>query len=302
MLDVGDGHQVFWSTAGNPEGKPALLLHGGPGAGSTERHRRLFNPERYLLVQFDQRNCGRSTPPASEPVIDLSTNTTQHLIADVEALRAHLDIDRWLVWGGSWGTTLALAYAEAHADAVTELLLSSVTTTTASEVEWITREMGRFFPSEWRRFCDAVPPAERGGNLAVAFNRMLVDADQAVHSPAAQAWCEWEDIHVSLAYGFEPWDRYEDPAFRLCFARLVTHYWANAGFLEADQLVRDAAKLGSMPVFLAHGRLDISSPVHVAAAVADACENAELYIAEREGHGGSDLTAWTIDVTDRLAG
>ena len=240
LLDVGDGHRVHWELSGRPDGRPAVLLHGGPGSGSSPRHRRLFDPDRYLIVQLDQRGSGRSTPSAGAPIVDLSTNTTAHLIADIEALRARLGIDRWLVWGGSWGTTLGLAYAQAHPSAVTELLLASVTNTTAAEVEWVTRTVGRLFPERWRAFRDHLAPEDRDGDLAAAYNRLLMDPDPAIHEPAALAWCDWEDTHVSLVSGYEPDLRLEGPEFRLCFARLVTHYWSNAAFLPGGQLLREA--------------------------------------------------------------
>ena len=264
--------------------------------------RQLFDPERYLIVQFDQRGCGRSTPHVSSPVVDLSTNTTPHLVADIERLRDHLGIERWLVWGGSWGTTLGLAYAEAYPAAVTELLLAAVVTTSADEVLWLTRAMGRVFPEAWRTFVEQLPPDERDGNLARAYNRRLLDPDPAVHEPAAVAWCEWEDTHVSIADGAGPSLRFEDPAFRLTFARLVTHYWANAGFLEEGQIMRDVDRLAGIPVYLAHGRRDISGPVDIPYALARAIPAAELFISESEGHGGPQMTDWMISVTDRLAG
>lgn len=261
----------------------------------------MFNPDRYMIVQFDQRNCGRSVPNAGEPRVDLSTNTTQHLIADIERLRATLDIDRWLVWGGSWGTTLGLAYAQTHPGSVTELLLGSVTTTTSSEVHWLTRTMGRIFPERWQDFHDFLPPDSRDGDLASAYNRILMDPDPRVHEPAAMAWCDWEDTHVSIANGYEPFLRNQEPRFRLCFARLVTHYWGNAGFLEDGQLLRDAEKLAGIPTFLAHGRQDISSPVDIPLALAASIPDAELFIAETEGHGGPTLSNWLATIADRVA-
>jgi proline iminopeptidase len=301
-LETGDGHAVHWEVAGNPDGKPAVLLHGGPGTGSSPRHRSMFDPDRYMIVQFDQRNCGRSTPYAGEPWVDLSTNTTQHLIADIEQLRKTLDVDRWLVWGGSWGTTLGLAYAQAHPGAVTELLLGSVTTTTSAEVDWLTRTMGRIFPERWQQFRDFLPPDSRDGDLASAYNRILTDPDPNVHGPAAMAWCDWEDTHVSLVNGYEPYLRNQEPRFRLCYARLVTHYWANAAFLEDGQLLRDAERLAGIPTFLAHGRQDISSPADIPIAVARVIPDAELFIAEGEGHGGPNLYNWLATTADRLAG
>jgi proline iminopeptidase len=300
-LDVGDGHEVHWEVAGNPDGKPAVLLHGGPGSGSSPGHRRMFDPDRYVIVQFDQRNCGRSTPSAGEPLIDLSTNTTGHLLADIERLRTTLGVDRWLVWGGSWGTTLGLAYAQAHPGSVTELLLGSVVTTTRAEVEWVTRTMGRIFPERWEDFHGFLHPDWRHGELASAYHRILMDPDPGVHLPAARAWCDWEDTHVSIADGYEPYLRSQDPRFQLCFARLVTHYWGNAGFLDDGQLLGDAGKLAGIPTFLAHGRRDISAPADVPVALAASIPDAELFIAETEGHGGPAQSRWMADVADRLA-
>ena len=301
MLDVGDGHSIHWQESGNPNGKPAVLLHGGPGGGSSPRHRHMFDPAAYRIVQFDQRNCGQSTPSAGQPIVDLSTNTTAALVDDIERLRAALGIDRWLVWGGSWGTTLGLAYAEAHPESVTELLLASVTTTSRSEVDWVTQSMRRLFPEAWELFRSAVPGDVADGNIALAYNRLLLDPDPAIHGPAALAWCSWEDVHVSIPRGFEPGLQLEGPAFRLCFARLVTHYWGHAGFLEDGQLLRDAARLGDIPTFLAHGRRDVSGPADIAVAVAAAVPNAELFIAEGDGHGGPAMTAWMLQIADRLA-
>ena len=301
-LDVGDGHEIHWEVAGNPAGKPAVLLHGGPGSGSSPRTRGMFDPGKYMVVQFDQRNCGRSTPHASEPAVDLSTNTTQHLIADIEELRIALGVDRWLVWGGSWGTTLGLAYAQAHRHAVTELLLASVVTTSRAEVDWVTRSMGRIFPERWQDFHDFLPADSRGGELAFAYNRILMDPDPLVHDPAAMAWCDWEDTHVSIPHGYTPSLRNQDRAFRLCFARLVTHYWANAGFLEEGELLRGAPTLTGIPTFLAHGRQDISGPADIPVALAASIPDVELFISETDGHGGPALSRWMTTITDRLAG
>lgn len=301
MLDVGDGHRIHWEESGNPDGKPAVLLHGGPGSGASPRHRRLFDPTRYRIIQFDQRNCGRSAPSAAEPSVDLSATTTSHLIADIERIRTMFGIERWLVWGGSWGTTLGLAYAQTHPEAVTELVLASVVTTSADEVEWVTRTMGRVFPEAWNRFRDAVPAAERGGDLAAAYHRLLMDPDPGIHQQAAKAWCAWEDVHVSIADGYRPALVDAEAGFQLCFARLVTHFWSNAGFLEPGRLLADADRLAGIPVFLAHGRRDISGPADIAVSVAEAIPGAELFIAENDGHGGPSMTEWTIGVTDRLA-
>jgi len=191
LLDVGDGNRVHWEAVGNPNGKPAVVLHGGPGSGCAPWWRRLFDPEAYRIVLFDQRGCGSSLPSAGDPTTDLTTNTTGHLIADIERLRGHLDIHRWLVLGGSWGSTLGLAYAESHPNRVSEIVLFSVVTTTRREVEWVTRDVGRLFPAEWARFCDGVPEAERGGSLVEAYARLLSDPDPAVGEKAAREWCDW---------------------------------------------------------------------------------------------------------------
>jgi proline iminopeptidase len=212
-----------------------------------------------------------------------------------------LGIDRWLVWGGSWGTTLGLAYAESHPESVSELVLSSVVSTSSADVEWVTRTMGRIFPEQWRAFRDHLSPDRWDGNLAQAYNDLLMDPDPAVHNPAALAWCDWEDVHVSLADGYQPDLRNADPAFRLCFARIVTHYWANAAFLSEGHLLENATRLADIPTFLSHGRMDVSSPIDFPVALVDAIGDAQLFIAERDGHGGSAMTDWTVSVTDRLA-
>ncbi len=191
LLDVGDGQLMYWEVCGNPDGKPAVVFHGGPGSGAGAFWRRFFDPAKYRVVLFDQRGCGRSTPDAALPDADLSTNTTWHLVADIERLREHLGIEKWLILGASWGATLAFAYAETHPAAVSEIVLFSVTSSTPREVKWITRDMGRIFPAEWTRFRDVVPVEERDGNLALAYSRLLHDPDPAVRDRAARAWCEW---------------------------------------------------------------------------------------------------------------
>lgn len=303
MLDVGDGHEIYWEAAGSPAGKPALILHGGPGSGMSARTRRMFDPDRYLIVQFDQRQCGRSTPHAAEPVVDLSTNTTQHLIADIERLRAHVAVDRWLVWGGSWGTTLALTYAKAHPDRVSEMILASVVGTTHADVEWVTRAMGRVFPRQWEQFRDGVPAGERDGNLTAAYARLLVDPDPEIHEPAARAWCAWEDTHVATYAGHQHDPRYDDPRFRLCFARLVTHYWSNAAFLDDGELMGNTERLAGIPLVMVNGQLDISGPLDVAWQLSKLLPDAELVIIDDEGHGGGDsMLDVIVTATDRFAG
>jgi proline iminopeptidase len=287
MLAVGDGNDIYWEQVGNPSGKPAVVLHGGPGSGASPWWRRMFDPDAYRVVLFDQRGCGRSTPHAADPAVDLSSNTTGHLIADIERLRDHLGIDRWLVLGGSWGSTLALAYSQAHPARVSEIVLFSVVTTTRREVEWVTREAGRLFPEQWERFRDGVPPDARDGSLVDAYRALLADPDPAVRERAARDWCTWEDAHVAIRPGRPPDPRYEDPAFRACFARLVTHYWSHAAFLPDGALLRGMERLDGIPGALIHGRLDVSSPLDVPWRLSRAWPGSSLAVIEDAGHGAS---------------
>ncbi|MBV9794739.1 MAG: prolyl aminopeptidase [Actinobacteria bacterium] len=303
LLDVGDGQRLYWETCGQADGKPAVVLHGGPGSGCSPGLRRYFDPAAYRIVLFDQRGAGRSLPSAGDPGTSLAANTTGHLLADLERLRQHLGIGRWLVYGQSWGTTLALAYAERHPDRVSELILLSTSTTTAREIEWITRDMGRVFPAEWARFRDGVPPAERDGNLAAAYHRLLEGPDRAASEQAARDWCAWEDTHVATHPGFEPSSRYDDPRFRLCFARIVTHYWAHHAWLDDGTLLRQAPRLAGIPGALIHGRLDISSPADIPWQLAQAWPDAELTIIDEAGHGGGvSAPDLIVAATDRFAG
>ena len=301
MLDVGDGNLVYWETCGNPHGKPAVLLHGGPGAGFQPGSRRNLDPSAYRIVLFDQRNCGRSTPSAADPDTDLSGNTTAALIGDMEALRRHLGIERWLVLGASWGTTLALAYAQAHPDRVTEMVLNAVCTTTHREVAWNTRDMGRIWPEAWARFRDGVPEGERDGDLAAAYHRLLESPEAVVRERAARDWCAWEDVLVSLGTGWQPYPRFQDPEFRMTFARLVTRYWANAAFLADGQLLRDVGRLAHIPAVLIAGRQDVSGPVDIAWHLHRAWPASELVVIEDGGHGTGSMGA-LVTATDGFRG
>ncbi|MFC4054263.1 prolyl aminopeptidase [Actinomadura syzygii] len=299
VLEVGDGHRVYWEQCGNPVGEPVLVVHGGPGSGCGVGWRRFFDPGRYRVVLFDQRNCGRSLPSAAEPEVDLSANTTGHLIADMELLRRHLGIDRWLLFGGSWGSTLSLAYAQAHPAHVSELVLFSVVTTSAREVEWVTRDMGRIFPEAWERFRDHVPVAERQGDLAAAYSRLLHDPDPDVRAAAAREWCRWEDTHVATAPGHRHDERFDDPDFRMVFARLVTHYWAHAAWV-GDSLVDGATKLTGIPGVLIHGALDVSSPPDIPYRLSRVWDEAELVLVGDAGHGAGyvDVSTALVSVLD----
>ncbi|OZM70009.1 prolyl aminopeptidase [Amycolatopsis antarctica] len=300
LLDVGDGHHVYWETSGNPAGKPAVVLHGGPGSGRSVHTRRYFDPDAYRIVQFDQRGCGRSTPHAGEPDPDLSANTTAHLLADLERLRTHLGIERWLVFAASWGAVLGLVYAQRHPERVSEMALAGVATGRRGETDLLTRGLGPLFPEAWARFRDGVPAAEREGDLSAAYLRLLLDPDPAVHERAARDWCDWEDAMLPLAVGPHP--RFGDPVYRLAFARLVTHYWSNGCWLDEGAVLRDADRLTGIPAVIVQGTLDLSnlsgSPWQLAAAWPDA----ELVMIDDSGHdGGPGMTAAWIAATDRFA-
>jgi len=236
-------------------------------------------------VLFDQRGCGRSTPHASDPTVDLAVNTTDHLIADIERLRGKLGIERWLVVGGSWGSTLALAYAERLPERVSEMVLFSIATTSKSDVQWVTRGVGRYFPEQWARFRDSVPAAERDGELVAAYYRLLHDSDPAVREKAARDWCRWEDTHVAVQSDHRPDPRYDDPRFLMAFARLVTHYWHHAAFLEDGALMRNAGRLARIPGVLVHGRMDLSSPLDVPWKLSQAWPGSQLIVIDEASHG-----------------
>lgn len=298
MLDVGDGQQVYWETCGNSVGMPAVWLHGGPGSGSSVGSRRNFDPGAYRVVLFDQRGCGRSRPLATEPGADLSSNTTAHLIADVERLREHLSIKRWLVAGVSWGVTLGIAYAQRHPEAVSAMVLAAVTSADHREINWIVRDMGRIFPREWEEFVSHVPESDRDGNLAAAYARLLANTDPAVREKAARAWCAWEDTHVSLMPGWTPDTRYDDPAFRMLSALLVTHYWGNYRFLpDGEQLARIDA-IADIPAVLIHGRYDVSGPLDTAWHLHRAWPASQLVVLEDAGHGGAGFTDAMVTAID----
>jgi proline iminopeptidase len=302
MLDVGDGHELYWETVGNPDGVPAVWLHGGPGSGTTAGSRRAFDPAAYRAVLFDQRGCGRSRPLADSAAADLSANTTQHLIGDIETLREHLGIDTWVVSGGSWGVTLGLAYAQEHPERVRALVLAAVTSGRRMETDWITRDMRRVFPREWEEFAAGVPGEERDGDLCAAYARLLASDDPAVTEKAALDWCSWEDIHVSLTPGWEPQLRYLDPRFRQIFARLVTHYWANGSFLDDAPIHDRMDRIAHIPGVLIHGRYDVSGPLDTAYDLHHAWPASRLIVLDDAGHGGGTMTQALQKALDDLRG
>lgn len=301
LLPVPEGHLLYWETVGNPAGIPAVYLHGGPGSGCTPGMRRFFDPNAFRAVLFDQRGCGRSRPRADAPDYDLATNTTARLVADIERLREHLGIERWLVVGVSWGVTLGLAYAQAHPDRVLAMALGAITSGSRTEVEWITRDMRRVFPREWERFIEPVPAAEREGNLATAYARLLAHPDPAVREEAALRWCEWEDTHVSLVPGWVPSPRYQDPTFRMIFARMVTHYWGNDCFLSDGQISDGMNLLAGIPAVLVHGRYDVSGPLDTAWELARRWATSRLVVVDDAGHGGGSFFDQFIAAIDSFA-
>lgn len=303
MLDVGDGHRIYWETCGNPEGKPALVLHGGPGSGCSSRPRRYFDPSAYRIILFDQRNCGRSTPHASDPTTDLTTNTTHHLLADIERLRRHLDIERWLLFGGSWGSTLALAYAERHPERVSEIILVGVTTTRRSEINWLYHGVAPLFPEQWARFRAGAPAELRDGDLVEAYYRLLNDPDPAVRARAAQDWCTWESALESIDPDAKREPRRLEPAFQMAFARIVTHYFRHNAWLEDGILLRNAQALAGIPGVMVQGRLDLGAPLVTAWELAQVWPDGELVIIKNAGHSPSDpgMTEAIIAATNRFA-
>ena len=298
MLDVGDGNVIAWEACGNPDGKPAVVLHGGPGSGAGPGWRRYFDPAAYRVILFDQRGCGRSVPTAADPTTDLSVNTTDHLIGDIERLRAHLGIERWLVLGASWGCALGLAYAERYPERVSEMVLFALATGRRAETELLTRGLGAIFPEAWARFLELVPPGERDGDLAAAYARLLADPDADVRQRAADAWCAWEDAQVP---GATVRFRDDPPAYRLTFARLVTHYWSHASWLADEQLLRDAGLLAGIPAVLVQGTMDFGNLVGTPWLLHAAWPGSELVLVDEAGHDASDPMADAlVSATDRF--
>lgn len=300
MLEVGGGQSLYWEECGNPGGIPAVVLHGGPGSGCVASMRRLFDSDAYRIVLYDQRGAGRSQPRV-DALTGLDTNTTPHLLADLAQLREHLGIEQWVMYGSSWGVTLGLAYAELHPDHVRAMVLSSVTMTRRQDIHWLYHETGRFYPRAWRRFRDQLPVEARDGDLVDGYYRLLNEQpDVTVRQRAADAWCAWEDATSPLPNG-KPNPRYEDPAFRMTFARIVTHYFHHNAWLTDNQLLHDVGALRDTPAVLIHGRLDRGTPIDTVWRLARAWPTAEL-IAVDTGHtGGGAMSAAIIDATNKFA-
>jgi len=305
MLAVGDGHEIYWEACGNPGGTPVVFLHGGPGGGCSPDFRRFHDPEKYRIVLFDQRGCGRSTPHASAPDADLSANTTWHLVDDIERLRERLGVDRWQVFGGSWGSTLALAYAETHPGAVTELVLRGIFTLRKSEIDWFYQQgASQLFPDAWEEYLAPIPETERDDLLA-AYRRRLFDPDPAVHVPAGIAWTVWETSTTRLLPSERAIeDARRDVSSSLAFARIENHYFAHRGWLEEGQLIERAReRLAGIRGVIVQGRYDVCTPARTAWDLHRAWPEAELQLIADAGHASSEpgIVDALVRATDRLA-
>ncbi|MET2011414.1 prolyl aminopeptidase [Microbacterium chocolatum] len=302
-LLVGDGNRVYYEQSGNPGGKPVVFLHGGPGGGTSPWHRRFFDPERYRIILLDQRGCGRSTPHASEPDADLRHNTTWHLVADIELLRRNLGIDRWQVFGGSWGSALALAYAQTHPQAVTEIVLRGIFTLRRHELEWFYEGgAGALFPDLWDEFIAPIPVLERS-RMIEAYHRRLFDPDPAVHRPAGLAWTRWEASTLTLRPDPELVATMTDPDAAVAFARIENHYFVHDGWFREGQLVDGARALRGIPAVIVQGRYDVCTPMMTAWDLHRAWPEAEFVVVPDAGHAASEpgIASALRAATDRFA-
>jgi proline iminopeptidase len=299
MLDVGDGHSLHWELCGNPRGKPAVFLHGGPGGGSSPDHRRQFDPQRYNVLVFDQRGCGKSTPYAS-----LEANTTAHLVADIERLREMAGVDKWLVFGGSWGSTLSLAYAQAHPERVTELVLRGIFLFDQYEVDWLYKEGGAsaIYPEQWDAFISLIPEGERG-DLVEAYRRRLTSDDPGEQLRAAQAWSAWEGSTVTLLPSPATMEHFTSPDVAIAIARIENHYMANGGWLAEGELLRGAGRLRDIPGIIVQGRHDTCTPPKAAWALKKAWPEVDLQIVPDGGHLYNEpgILDGLIRATDKFA-
>ncbi|MEJ8476066.1 prolyl aminopeptidase [Roseibium algae] len=299
MLDVGEGHSIYWERSGTPGKKPAVFLHGGPGGGFSDVHRRLFHPDHYDVLLFDQRGCGRSLPHAG-----LEANTTWHLVADIERLREMASVDKWLVFGGSWGSTLALAYAETHPEQVSELVLRGVYTLTKSELDWYYQfGVSEMFPEKWERFQAPIPEAERHDMMG-AYRKLLTHANKSVRVDAARSWSLWEGETITLLPSAENTQHFGEDEFAHAFARIENHFFVHAGWLEEGQLLRDAHKLADIPGTIIHGRYDMPCPLRIAYELHKAWPMAAYHVIEGAGHVFSEpgILDQLIRATDQYAG
>ncbi|MFC3165152.1 prolyl aminopeptidase [Ciceribacter thiooxidans] len=299
FLDVGDGHSVYWERFGTKGAKPAVFLHGGPGGATGPNNRRVFDPALYDVMMFDQRGCGKSTPHAS-----IEANTTWHLVADIERLREMMGVETWLVFGGSWGSTLALAYAETHPERVSELVLRGVYTLTKAELDWYYQfGVSEMFPDKWERFRAPIPENERHEMMA-AYRRRLTGTNREEQLRCAVAWSSWEGETITLLPNPDYSDHFYDPEFALAFARIENHFFVHAGWLEEGQLLRDAVKLRDIPGVIIHGRYDMPCPAKYAWQLHKAWPKADFHLIEGAGHAYLEpgILDQLIRATDRFAG
>ena len=278
-LDVGDGHSLYWERCGTPGAKPVVFLHGGPGAGASPDHRRQFNPQRYDILLFDQRGCGRSTPHAS-----LEANTTWHLVEDMERLRQMIGVERWMVYGGSWGSTLSLAYAQTHPERVTELVLRGIFTFRQTELDWLYRYgASEIFPDKWEEFLAPIPEEERY-DVVAAYHRRLTGSDREVQLTAAKAWSKWEAETVTLLPNAKVVEHFTSDDIAIAIARIENHYMINRGWLQEGQLIENASRLRGIPGGIVQGRYDCCTPPSTAWDLHKAWPEAELVIVPDGGH------------------
>ncbi|MFD1746185.1 prolyl aminopeptidase [Rhizobium helianthi] len=299
FLDVGDGHRVYWERVGTKGAKPAVFLHGGPGGTISPAQRRLFDPALYDVILFDQRGCGKSTPNAS-----LDNNTTWHLVADIERLREMIGVEKWLVFGGSWGSTLALAYAEKHPERVSELVLRGIYTLTKAELDWYYQfGVSEMFPDKWERFQAPIPEDERHEMMA-AYRRRLVGDNREEQMACARAWSLWEGETITLLPNPDYSAAFEEDDYALAFARIENHFFVHAGWMEEGQLLRDAYKLKDIPGVIIHGRYDMPCPAKYAWMLHKAWPKADFHLIEGAGHAFLEpgILDQLIRATDRFAG
>ena len=299
-LRVTDGHELYYEESGNPQGKPVVFLHGGPGGGSDPKQRRFFHPAKYRIVNFDQRGCGKSTPYAN-----LEANTTWDLVADIERLREHLGLDTWQVFGGSWGSTLALAYAEKHPNRVSELVLRGIFLLRKQEIDWFyQRGASVLYPDAWEPYLAHIPEGERSDLLKAYYGR-LTSPDPAVRLAAAKVWSGWEGATSKLIPDADFSGHFEEDEFALAFARIECHYFTHKGFFDADdQLLRDAHKIRHIPGVIVQGRYDVVCPMESAWALHRAWPEADFVITPDSGHSGFEApnSRALVATTDKFAG